>query len=232
MVIDWEAQNPEVSKGQTRCVINMLEYHEFHRSLDVMETGVKLVRMHLGQWLKYATDILVFPPEEAQERWDDTLKNAAEEEKDQKGPNKSPLRLPMNVADFTVAKNAVEIGKAMQLSSKRAKTTDDGLKEAKQLLEIGHVAFSDACFNAVGGATARRLAQQGGTFVGARGEGAFDSQSSTAKYEAIAHAAKDNSEKGAKKIKEYDVDIKSIKLMEFHTARQVGAERQPDQEAP
>ena len=68
MVLDWEVQNPEVARGQTRCVICMIEFHEFHRVSSVMETGVEFVRMHLAQWIKYACDIMVLPLEEAQER--------------------------------------------------------------------------------------------------------------------------------------------------------------------
>jgi hypothetical protein len=200
----------------------MVTFHEFHKVSSIMEAGVKLIKMHHAQWLKYGTDCLVLPLDEAEERWKDTLKKATDEEKDEKGPKASPLRLLMCVEEFVKAESVVETGKIMDMETKKAKISDDALKEGRQMLEIGHIAFSDEIFNSVGGASARRLAATGGTFIGARGEGSFGGESTASKYAALAAGADDGKEVKEKKVKRYDVETKSVKLLEYHLLQIVG----------
>jgi hypothetical protein len=181
-VIEYEAKFPAKGCGSSRgstptdivCLVNK------HSTKTELKKGFRLEMMHEDQWIKFAVDTLVIPRPDAVSRWLNTKNATPDSDTDQKGPVAKPLRLPMAVADFIEGSNSVEQSKELHMESKRKKAgSADEVAHLQATLSSGHVNFNNAMFKGVGGSAAHALAIVGGSFLGARGEGAFSSSSPT-----------------------------------------------------
>ena len=110
----------------------------------------------------------------------------------------------------------METDKSFQVESKRKKISSEAeLDEAVSSLAEGHVGFNNSIFNSVGGDNFQRLAREGGTMIGAQGQGAFSGNASPAKGSfQDAQAAIEAHKAAAKaKPKEYDIGVARIGLL-------------------
>ena len=198
---------------------DIVGFHSEQITAMVGRKGFKKVWMHRTKFLKHVSNDEGLDDEAGREKWDREIVAANDEDKDQGGPEKEPLRLHYLVEDYTVGETEVRLQKRLDMHAKDTKIKGTAqIEEMIDALGRNHVALDNSAFTAVG------LGCRASASLGRRRLDGLNLEAGSEALPKLTDVAKTSATCPSKKHTVYRVDVERLKFRDFAENKNVAVE--------